>query len=79
MKRMFKRALEKAQKVKVVGATLVGGALIGGTNAMAAGSLTTAPDFTGASSDVVLVVVAVIGFLVTIFGLKAVIGLIRGK
>ena len=60
---------------KVV-ATVVGGMLIAGSNASAALS---APDMSGAETDVTTVVVAIVGFVVIIFGFKKVIGLISGR
>ncbi len=49
-----------------------------GLLATQASAALTAPDFTGASADVTTVVVAIIGFVVIIFGFKKVLGILRG-
>ncbi|MBA3025730.1 MAG: hypothetical protein FP820_04885 [Sulfurimonas sp.] len=56
-------------KIAAVGGSL----LVAASNASAA---LTAPDFTGASADVTTVVVAIIGFVVVIFGFRKVLGLL---
>ena len=66
--------MSKMPKYVVTG-LVAAGVLV--SNASAAGL--PAPDFSSASTDVATVVVAIIAFLITIFGFKKVIGLVSGK
>ncbi|MBU0581338.1 MAG: hypothetical protein KKA19_09205 [Candidatus Margulisbacteria bacterium] len=61
----------KSLKTKVLGLFTLGA--VAASNASAAIS---APDFSSASTDVTTVVVAIIGFVVIIFGFKKVLGLL---
>lgn len=73
MKRMYKRALEKAQSVKgVVGAAVVG-AVISGSNAMASGL--TAPTID--TTDFMTIAGAVVVASGVMWAVKKALGLIR--
>lgn len=68
--------LFKSAKTKL--GALVVGAMVIGTQAQAA--LTAADvDTSGASADVGVVVIAILGLLVTVFGFRKVLGLVKGS
>ena len=73
-KNILKESLESLKSAKkTLTVAVVGAGLAVGSSASAA---LTAPDFTAASADVTTVVVAIIGFVVVIFGFRKVLSLL---